>query len=325
MAEGILVIIEQNKEKVSRIGWEALVGAQKLAAELDTHVSAVLLGSEIESAAGEVAAKDLKEAHTAQNQLLASYTPDGYATTLTQIAKKLDPQYIIVGHSYQARDYVPKLALKIDAAILTDCTGFRVENDTLILTRQIFSGKLGADYTCAGEGPVLISFQAGAFSADDIKSGEGTVSAFDVQLQPDEIRTNVLDIFEGTKKEVDLAKADIIISAGRGLKEEDNIELVQELASALGGEVAASRPVCDDGWLGVDRQVGSSGQTVAPKLYVGVGISGAIQHVVGMKSSKYIIAINKDPFAPIFEIADVAVVADLFDVVPALTKAVNEG
>ncbi|MFQ5633167.1 MAG: electron transfer flavoprotein subunit alpha/FixB family protein, partial [bacterium] len=222
-------------------------------------------------------------------------------------------------------DYAPKLAVKLGAQMISDCIGYKVEGGNLMLTRQVFAGKFNADYSFAGNGPYVVTFQAGAFNTDDLQAGSANVETMAVDLSGVDIRTNVLDIFQGVKQEVDLSKAEVIVSAGRGLKEKDNMALVEELAKALGGDVSGSRPVCDDGWLGIDRQIGSSGQAVSPKLYLAVGISGAIQHVVGMKNSKYIVAINKDPHAPIFEIADVAVVADLFEVVPALTKAVQEG
>lgn len=324
MAEGILVIMENNGEHISRMAWEALTGAQRIGAELGQPVLAAVPGKEVKKLADEVAAKKVDKVYTLEHDLLENYTPDGYSLALKQLIEKVAPAYVFWGYSYQVRDYAPKLSTMLGASLLSDVIGYRVENGKPVFVRQMFAGKFNADFTFEGAAPYFVAFQAGTFNADELQDGKGTVEAFAVELSEGDIRTAVLDIFQGVKQEVDLSKAEVIVSAGRGLKEKDNLKLVFELAEALGGEVAASRPVCDDGWLPVDRQVGSSGQTVAPKLYLAVGISGAIQHVVGMKGSKYIVAINKDPHAPIFEIADVGVVADLFEVVPELTKAIKE-
>lgn len=324
MASGILVIIENNGKQVSRIAWEALTAGQKLGADLGEPVSAVVPGAGVDTPANEVAGKAVEKVYTVTDGKLENYTPDGYAGALLQVIEKVQPKYVVVGHSYQARDYVPKLAVMLGADLLADCIGYKTEDGSPVFTRQVFAGKMAADYNFSGEAPYMVSFQAGAFNADELQDGTGSVEAFAVDMSGVEVRTNVLDIFQGVKQEVDLSKAEVIVSAGRGLKEKENLQLVFDLAESLGGEVGASRPVCDDGWLPTDRQIGSSGQTVSPKLYLALGISGAIQHVVGMKNAKYIVAINKDPHAPIFDIADVAVVADLFEVVPELIKAVKE-
>ncbi len=324
MAEGILVILEHNGEKISRLSLEAITAAQKMGAELSQPVFAAVLGKDTSALAAQVSDKKLDKLLTIDDPALENYTPDGYVTAGTALIESLNPAWVLFGHSYQVRDFAPALAARSGSTMLTDCIGYRNEGGKLVFTRQMFGGKFNADYSFNGDGPFFLSFQAGSFNSDELEPGSVSAEAFAVDFGDADIRTTVLDIFQGVKQEVDLSAAEIIVSAGRGLKEKDNLELVQQLADALGGEVAASRPVCDDGWLPVDRQIGSSGQTVAPKLYLAVGISGAIQHVVGMKGAKYIVAINKDPHAPIFEIADVAVVADLFEVVPELTKAVKE-
>ncbi len=324
MAEGILVIIENNGEQVNRLAWEALTGAQKFAAEVGQPVYAAVPGKGVAGLAEEVAGKKLDKVHVLEDAKLENYTPDGYTAALKQLIEQVQPAYVFWGHTYQVRDYAPKLATVFGKVMISDVIGYRMDDGKPVFVRQMFAGKFNADFTFEGDAPYFVSFQAGTFNADELQDGKAEVETFALDLSGVEIRTEVLDIFQGVKQEVDLSKADVIVSAGRGLKEKDNLKLVFELAEALGGEVAASRPVCDDGWLPVDRQIGSSGQTVAPKLYLAVGISGAIQHVVGMKGSKYIVAINKDPHAPIFEIADVGVVADLFEVVPELTKAIKE-
>jgi len=325
MADGILVIVEQNDGKVSRIGWEALTAGQQLGAGIGQKVSALVLGKGAALAAKEVAAAECEQVWSAESSELENYTPDGYSAAAKQVIENSTPMYVVAGHSYQARDYLPKLATALNRGLIADCVDYRLDGDKPTFVRQTFQGKINADYSFVGDPPYFVSFQSGAVSSDNLKKGGGAAIAdASVDLSGVEIRTNVLEIFEGVKGKVDLTKADIIVAVGRGIKEKDNLPLAEDLAKALGAEIAASRPVCDDGWLPLDRQIGSSGQSVAPKLYLAVGISGAIQHIVGMKGSRVIVAINKDERAPIFDIADYGVVGDLFEVVPALTEAIKE-
>lgn len=327
MASGILTIVEQNDGKVSRIGWEALAAAQEIGAALNQPVSAFVLGKNAQTAAKSVAAAKIQQAWFAENAELANYTPDGFSAAARQVIEKAQPQYVFVGHSYQARDYMPKLATSFGRVFVSDCVGFRHEGGAIVFIRQMFQGKINADFSFTPQSgtPYFVSFQASAVSSDKLqKGGSAAVADAGVNFAGVPIRTNVLEIFEGVKGKVDLTKADIIVAVGRGIKEKDKMPIVEELAKALGAELAASRPVCDDGWLPMDRQIGSSGQTVAPKLYVAAGISGAIQHLVGMKGSRVVVAINKDERAPIFDVADYGVVGDLFEVVPALTAAIKE-
>ena len=327
MASGILTIVEQNDGKVSRIGWEALAAAQEIGAGLNQPVTALVLGKNAPAAARALSEVKLQQVWFAENAELANYTPDGFSATARQVIEKSSPAYVLAGHSYQARDYLPKLATMFDQVFLSDCVGYRLEGGAAVFVRQLFQGKVNADFSCTATSgsPHFVSFQAGAISSDKVvKGGNATVVDAGVTLSGVAIRTNVLEIFEGVKGKVDLTKSDIIVAVGRGIKEKDKLPVVEELARALSADLAASRPVCDDGWLPMDRQIGSSGQTVGPKLYVAIGISGAIQHIVGMKSSRVVVAINKDERAPIFDLADYGVVGDLFEVVPALTAAVKE-
>ena len=327
MASGILTIVEQNDGKVSRIGWEALAAAQEIGAGLNQPVTALVLGKNAPAAARALSEVKLQQVWFAENAELANYTPDGFSATARQVIEKSSPAYVLAGHSYQARDYLPKLATMFDQVFLSDCVGYRLEGGTAVFVRQLFQGKVNADFSCTATSgsPHFVSFQAGAISSDKVvKGGNATVVDAGVTLSGAAIRTNVLEIFEGVKGKVDLTKSDIIVAVGRGIKEKDKLPVVEELARALSADLAASRPVCDDGWLPMDRQIGSSGQTVGPKLYVAIGISGAIQHIVGMKSSRVVVAINKDERAPIFDLADYGIVGDLFEVVPALTAAVKE-
>jgi len=325
MANGILVMVEQNDGKVSRIGWEALAAGQEIGASLNMEVHALALGQNAAAAAKEVATAQIKSVAFAENKELAYYTPDGFSAAAKQVIEKSAPMYVLVGHSYQARDYLPKLATAFERSLIGDCIGYRNEGGNLVFVRQTFQGKINADYAFTSDPPHFVSFQAGAMSSDKLqRGGSATVADEGLDLSSVHIRTKVLEIFEGVKGKVDLTKAEVIVSVGRGIKEKDKMPIVEELAKVLGAELAASRPVCDDGWLPIDRQIGSSGQTVSPKLYVAVGISGAIQHIVGMKGSRVIVAINKDERAPIFDLADYGIVGDLFEVVPALTAAIKE-
>ncbi|HEY6970928.1 MAG TPA: electron transfer flavoprotein subunit alpha/FixB family protein, partial [Candidatus Angelobacter sp.] len=233
---------------------------------------------------------------------------------------------VLMPHTYQVRDFAPQLATSLGRTLISDATGFRKDGDKLVFTRQMFQGKFAADVAFACEPPHFATFQSGAFRGDKAESGAAAapVETINAEIPDAAIRTQPEAPFKEAKQAVDLTQAEIIVSVGRGIKEQKNIELAKQLAEALGGEIAASRPICDSGWLPMDRQIGSSGQTVAPKLYLAIGISGAIQHIVGMKGSRSVIAINKDAEAPIFEIADVGVVGNLFDIVPALTEEVKK-
>ncbi|MFM8394512.1 MAG: electron transfer flavoprotein subunit alpha/FixB family protein [Acidobacteriota bacterium] len=208
--------------------------------------------------------------------------------------------------------------------LIGDCIGFHTEGSDLVLTRQIFQGKMVADLVPTGERPWFVSFQIGAFRGDECEPGTATVALTNASIGAAEIRQQPEPRFKEARAAVDLTQAPLIVSVGRGIKEQKNIDLVRKLSDALGAELAASRPICDNDWLPMDRQIGSSGQTVAPKLYLAVGISGAIQHLVGMKGARTIVAINRDKDAPIFEIADYGIVGDLFEIVPALTAAAEK-
>ncbi len=321
---GILAVLEQREGQLHKMALESLAAAQKLGAELGQPVYAALLGAGAEAAAQAVAAFDIAAVHVLSHDLLAEYTPDGYVLALRQLIQAHSPAWVLFPHTYQVRDFAPRLSTSFGKVLVSDVVGHRIENGAAILVRQMFQGKIASDIQCNGEGPFFASIQAGAFRADALTAGSAKVEAFAVTLDAAQIRTKPLERFRESDRAVDLTAAPIIVSVGRGIREEENIHIVQELADALGGELAASRPICDNGWLPMERQVGSSGQTVAPKMYLAVGISGAIQHLVGMKGSKVIVAINKDPEAPIFEVADYGIVGDLFQVVPALIDALKK-
>jgi electron transfer flavoprotein alpha subunit len=281
----------------------------------------------VSSLADELASKNLSEVLLVEHDLLENYTPDGYAIALKQVIEAAKPDLVLFPHTYQVRDFAPKLAAMVGKGMVGDCVGFRNEGGRLVFVRQMFQGKTAADVTFTAAAPWFASFQSGAFRADLLathSSGKAPVNAQKVQLKAEEIRTKPLELFKEAKSAVDLTQAPLIVAIGRGIKAPENIAQAEALAKAIGGELAASRPICDEGWLPMDRQIGSSGQTVAPKLYLALGISGAIQHVVGMKGSRTVVAVNKDQNAPIFEIADYGVVGDIFEIMPALTEELQK-
>jgi len=302
------------------IGWEALAAGEILGAQLGSPVSAAVLGTQTEALAAEAAARTAGAVVRVEHPLLAQYTADGFKLALQQLIERERPTHVVLPHSYQVRDFAPALAARMGQVLISDVVAIA---DGPVFTRQLLQGRLNGTYRPTGSGPCFVSVQAGAFRADSSPSGTAEVNVFTPTLDPAQIRTKPGEPFRAGAQTVDLGSAQLIVSVGRGIKDADNLPLVQELATALGAELAASRPICDNGWLPMERQVGSSGQTVAPKLYLAVGISGAIQHLVGMKGSHCIVAINKDPDAPIFEVADYGIVGDLFEVVPALTEAVK--
>jgi electron transfer flavoprotein alpha subunit len=317
----ILVVMEQRGGVWNRMSFETLAAAQQLAAELNTTASAVVLGQGIEALASELAGKQLAKLYLVEHELLQEYTPDAYTSALRQLLAQAPHDYVLLPHTYQVRDFLPKLATALGTVAVSDVVAHRVEAGAVVLVRQLFQGKVNSDVTFTGAAPHFASLQAGAYRADQVREGSLVVEKFTPVMAAGDVRTRPLERFRESARAVDLSAAELIVAVGRGIKEADNIPLIQELANVMGAELAASRPICDAGWLPMERQVGSSGQTVGPKLYMAIGISGAIQHLVGMKGSRTIVAINKDPNAPIFEVADYGIVGDLFQVVPALIEA----
>jgi electron transfer flavoprotein alpha subunit len=322
----ILVITEQREGQWNKTSFETLAAAQQIAAETQSRLSGVVIGKGVAALAGELAATKLEEVLLVEHELLSAYTPDGYTFALQQAIAHAKPDLVFMPHTYQVRDFAPKLAASLGKGMIGDCVGYRHENGKLIFVRQMFQGKTAADVVFEGAAPWFATFQAGAFRADLVTQGasKAAITPVSVDLKPEQIRTKPLELFREAKQAVDLTQAPILVAIGRGIKAPENIPLAEKLARLLGGELAASRPICDEGWLPMDRQIGSSGQTVAPKLYLALGISGAIQHVVGMKGSRTIVAINKDQNAPIFEVADYGIVGDLFEIVPALNEELEK-
>ena len=320
MADGILIFIEHKAGTLNKTSLEAIAAAQKLAADIGAKASAVVLGAP--ALAADIAQYELEKVISAENEKLNDYTPDAYADGLEKVIRATNPEYVIMSHTYLARDFGPKVAARFGKGLIGDCIRMNVEGSKTTFTRRIFLGKLDADVVADGEPPTFVTFQSGAFRGDQAAKGSAAVET--MQVEVGDVRMTPEAPFQEAKQAVDLSKADVIIAVGRGIKSKDNLALAEKLAEVLGGDLAASRPICDAEWLPIDRQIGSSGQTVAPKLYIAIGISGAIQHLVGMKNSQTIVAINKDPEAPIFDIADYGIVGDLFEAVPVLTEEIKK-
>jgi electron transfer flavoprotein alpha subunit len=315
----ILVVAEQRGGKLNRATWESIAAAQQLGDALTIAV----VGSGVSAVASEVASADVQDVVTIDAPALEPYTPDGFTAALQQAIDQLKPSLVVLPHTYQTRDFAPKLAARLDRALVTDVVAIKPGP---AFVRPMFQGKLTADVVPQGPAPHFVTTQIGSFRADSARKGAAPapVKQLTVNIDAASIRQKPEAPFQEARQAVDLSQAERIVSVGRGIKEQDKLPLAQQLADALHAELAASRPICDAGWLPMERQVGSSGQTVAPKLYLALGISGAIQHLVGMKGSQTIAAINKDADAPIFEIADYGIVGDLFEIVPAMIEALKQ-
>jgi electron transfer flavoprotein alpha subunit len=326
MPDTILVVVEQREGKLNRVSWETITAGQAISAATSWPLEAAVIGSGAGAIATEIAAKKLNRVYDIESPKLEPYTPDSFAAGLKQFLESKQPKLVLMPHTYQVRDFVPKLATAMARTVISDCIGFKNEGGRLVFTRQMFQGKLAADVSFTSDAPWFVTFQNGSFRGDKAEAGASAapVETVNVEIADGVIRNKPQEVFKEAKQAVDLTQAEVIVAVGRGIKEQKNIEIAKQLADALGGDLAASRPICDSGWLPMDRQIGSSGQTVAPKLYLALGISGAIQHIVGMRGSRAIIAVNKDSEAPIFEIADYAVVGNLFDIVPPLIEEVKK-
>ena len=318
----ILVFIEHRDCNLNKTSLEAITAAQSIGKDLGLGVTAVIPCDKDCGLAQEIATYAVDKVIVAKNDKLGTYTPDAYADAWEQVIKSTNPQYVVMAHTYQVRDFAPKVAARFGREVVGDCIRYQNDGGKLVLTRRIFLGKLDADVSLQGDAPYFVTFQSGAFRGDNAEKGSAAVETMDVNVG--DIRMTPEAPFQEAKASVDLTKSEIIVAIGRGIKSQENIAVAQQLADALGADLAASRPICDSDWLPIDRQIGSSGQTVAPKVYIALGISGAIQHIVGMKNSGTIIAVNKDAEAPIFDIADYGIVGDLFEAVPVMVEEIKK-
>jgi electron transfer flavoprotein alpha subunit len=319
----ILVVLEGANGAIHRISKEALSAAQALGKDINQKVSVLTFGKNSDNLSEEAASFNVDEVILVKDDNLNSYSADAYAETIKQVVEKESPKFVIMGYSYLVRDFFPKVSARLQKPLITDVIGYKTDGGKTLFTRQVIHGKLTVDIESKVEGPVLVGFQSAAYSVDNLENGSAEVRTVTVTLDPSQLRTTSEEPFQEDSGGVDLTSADKIISIGRGIGKEENLPMIADLAAALKAEIGASRPIVDSGWLSSSHQVGSSGQSVSPNLYLALGISGAIQHVVGMKGSKNIVAINRDPDAPIFEVADYGVVGDILEIVPKLTEAIN--
>jgi electron transfer flavoprotein alpha subunit len=317
----ILVVAETRESGLHPVSVEAIVAAGQLGGPIEV----VVPGHDVDAACRDVSGYDLAGVTALTHQSLAVYSADAFVAVLAAFVTDRAPEWVVFPHTYRSRDFVPALAARLDRSLVTDCTAIAAAADGVRFTRPMFRGKLSADVVLVGPPPGLVTCQIGAFRADEARRGSAAAAVTRVEAVVDaaKVRQAPEPAILEARQTVDLSQAERIVAVGRGIKAPEHLELVRTLAESLGAEIAASRPVCDAGWLPMDRQIGSSGQTVAPRLYVALGISGAIQHLVGMKGAKTIVAVNKDPEAPIFEVADYGIVGDLFDVVPAMVAALK--
>ncbi len=323
MGANVWVIVQHREGKLHKMSWEAIAAGQALASVTGGQVSAVVLGSGVGPVAEEIAGRTaLESVRVADHEALAHYTPGGYLSVLAPAVEAEQVGWVVLPHTYQTVDYAPRLAQRVGAAIVPEVVEMENGDDGLVWRRPILNGKLQARVRVTGDRPAVVTVQSGAWSADDLAEGSASVSELDASgAVPDR---EILGVEEAAGEQVDLSSAPIIVAVGRGVGGPDKMGPIQQLAEALGAEIGASRPVIDNDWLPRDRQIGSSGQTVAPKLYLALGISGAIQHLVGMKGSQTVVAVNKDASAPIFGLADYGIVGDLHEIVPELVKAIEE-
>jgi electron transfer flavoprotein alpha subunit len=317
----ILVIAEQRAGVLNRVSWETVAAAQQLAGVAGgMPITIAVAGGAVRELAADLATASVASVVAIEHPLLDAYTADGFVQAFREVVARTAPAFVAIPHTYQTRDFAPALAARLERPLITDVIGVKEVDGRPAFVRPLFQGKLVADVVPEAPPPCFVTCQVGAFRADAVVHGSAPapVSSMEITLDASAIRQRPEAPFREAKQAVDLSQAERIVAVGRGIKSQEHVPLAETLAAALGAELGASRPICDSGWLPMDRQIGSSGQTVAPKLYVALGVSGAIQHLVGMKASRTIVAINKDPDAPIFEVADFGIVGDLFEVVPAL-------
>ncbi|MBH09035.1 MAG: electron transfer flavoprotein subunit alpha [Candidatus Marinimicrobia bacterium] len=311
----ILIILEDNQGSLHRLSKEAIVGAQKLGG----LISGLVIGKNADSIASELSGYDLNEVIVVNHEFVSSYNADGYSEVTKQVIEALSPKVIVAGHTYQTRDFIPRVSAKLSIPFIPDIVSLSDKG----FIKQVMNAKLNAELLSTSN-QLILSFQSAAFNEEEIRFGSCSTNLFEVSLDSSIVRSNSEDPFQEAAGDVDLENAEVLVSVGRGIEKEENIHLAFELAEAIGAEVSASRPVVDSGWIDSFRQVGSSGCNVAPKLYFSLGVSGAIQHVVGMKGSKNILAINKDSDAPIFELADYAVIGDVMEIIPKLIEILKD-
>jgi electron transfer flavoprotein alpha subunit len=321
VAKGIWVFAEQKEGELRKVVRELLSEGRKLADKLGEELCAVLLGQGVAGLADVLAQHGADKVYLAEDEQLKNYTTDGYTTVISDLIKENGPSVFLLGHTSIGKDLAPRVAERVQTGLATDCIGLVLEGDQLIFTRPIYAGKAITKVSCPETRPVMATIRPNVLPLDPPQEGrKAEVIQIAVKLDPNSIRTLVKEIIKRSTGRPELTEANIIVSGGRGMKEPENFKMLEELADVIGAAVGASRAAVDAGWIEQQFQVGQTGKTVTPTLYIACGISGAIQHLAGMSTSKFIVAINKDPEANIFNLADYCIVDDLFKVVPVLTE-----
>ena len=326
MSKNVYVVAEQRDGKVMKVSYELIGKARDLADALGQDVVAVLMGSNIADAANDLAKAGADKVIYVDDAMLAEYVTEPYAKALTAVIKANDPEIVIFGASSIGRDLAPRVSARIHTGLTADCTKLEINEETKLLemTRPAFGGNIMATILCADHRPQMATVRPGVMQALASCDKVGVVEKFDVEFTAADMNVEICEIVKTEKKSVDITEAKILVSGGRGLGSAEGFGQLKDLAAALGGEVSASRAAVDNGWIDKDRQVGQTGKTVRPDLYVACGISGAIQHAAGMEESEFIVAINKEESAPIFSICDLGIVGDLNKIVPKLTEALKK-
>jgi len=312
----ILVFAEQREGELKKVAFENLSLGKKLSTDLGAELVAVLIGNNISRLGEQLGKYGASKVIACQNDALDLYQPEGYAKILADTVTSEDASIVIMGATLMGKDLAPRVATRLDAALATDCISVEVSEGDLKIVRPMYAGKVRATIRLKSD-KKLLTVRPNVYPAEE---NPESAEVIEVAADPGEIKTKVTEVMAGSKDKLDVTEADIIVSGGRGLKDPDNFHLISDLADKLGAAQGASRAAVDAGWRPYEEQVGQTGKTVSPSLYIAVGISGAIQHLAGMSSSKYIVAINKDPEAPIFKIADYGIVGDLFEVVPKMLE-----
>ena len=322
MSKNVFVIAEQRDGKIMKVSYELIGKARELANDLGQDVVAVLMGSGVEAVAGDLAKAGADKVIVVDDPILAEYVTEPYAKATTAVIKANDPEIVLFGASSIGRDLAPRVSARIHTGLTADCTKLEIDPETKLLnmTRPAFGGNIMATILCADHRPQMATVRPGVMQALESCDKVGTVEKFAVEFTPADMNVEICEVVKTDKKSVDITEAKILVAGGRGLGSAEGFAQLKDLANVLGGEVAASRAAVDSGWIEKDLQVGQTGKTVRPDLYVACGISGAIQHLAGMEESEFIVAVNKDKYAPIFNVADLGIVGDVKQIVPLLTE-----
>jgi electron transfer flavoprotein alpha subunit len=318
----ILAVVEQRDNKFKKAAYEVVATARTLANQTNGEVIALVIGSTVQTIAAELGAYGATKAIAVQHPKLEKYSATAYAKIVAEIAAKEQATVVLLSATAAGKDFAPRVAVKLDAGFAADVTALKVENGEILATRPVYAGKALTDVKVTSAVKVF-TLRPNVFPVGTTNGAAATVEVVDVPLADADFASIVTATSQASGK-IDVAEADIIVTGGRGMKGPENFKMIEELAGTLGAAVGASRAVVDAGWRPHEEQVGQTGKTVSPSLYVAVAVSGAIQHLAGMSSSKYIVAINKDKDAPIFQSADYGIVADAFEIVPAMTQEIKK-